>query len=66
MSHDSFDWIKLILDNWKVILAVLLFFGAGSGLGYGSHPYINEAEVSAKTEIKPCICGVSEHLKEAH
>jgi len=74
MSHDSFDWTKLILDNWKVIAAVLVFFGAGSGLGFvvAEKREISEVQIEvpekAKISEAPCICqcGITKHLKKAH
>lgn len=49
----SFEWIKLILDRWTVILPICLFLGSATGLSFSmaSNADLEAEKIKAIREV---------------
>lgn len=51
MAKELFDWIKLILDKWTVILPICLFLASATGLSFSMVDSADkDAEIKATQE----------------
>lgn len=49
--RDAFDWIKLVLDRWAVIVPVCLFLASATGLSFSIADNADkQAEIKASQE----------------
>jgi len=59
--RDAFDWIKLVLDKWAVILPICLFLASATGLSFSMVDNSDkDAEIKA---VQEQITNIANHYK---